>query len=57
LPGGVQLDEVGEAVLGVQRSKGEIVENLDVGAMGVAALNVLDKGDLFEDVLVFIALV
>jgi hypothetical protein len=53
----VQLDEVGEAVLGVQRSKGEIVENLDVGAMGVAALNVLDKGDLFEDVLVFNALV
>ena len=57
LPGGLQLDEVGEAVLVVQRAEGKVVENLDMGAMGVAALDVLDEGDLFEDVLAFIAFV
>ena len=52
MPGGLELDEVGEAMLVVQRAEGKIVENLDVGAVGVAALDVLDKRDLFEDILV-----
>ena len=35
----------------------KIEKNLDVGAVGIGASDVLDEGDLFEDILSFLSLV